>query len=273
MDELNKPDEPIEEIIEEEEELGITDKMVSVLTEPGELFSSLSKLPVKTMDWVLPLLLVIVAIIAMQFITNSNPEIKANMVEKQMERFEENFQEQVDKGQMTQEQADRQLDTIQEQMEQGGSIALIFGSIGAFIVVFLMFFIVSGVFLLLSKFALGGNGDYKASMLAYGLPQYIVVIQIIIMIVSAIVFSKMFEDTSIGSYMGIEKDGMLGWLMHKLDPFSLWFYSVVGIAYAKMFKSDNTMKYVISILGMWIGFTLLIYFAAQAFPFLKWFGM
>lgn len=273
MDEFNKPDEPTEEVFEEEEELGITDKIVSVLTEPGELFSTLSKLPVKTIDWVLPLLVLVVAIIAMQFIVNTNPEIKANMVEKQMERFEENFQESVDKGQMTQEQADRQLDAMQEQMEQGGSIALIFGSIGAFIMVFLMFFIVSGVFLLLAKFALGGTGDYKASMLAYGLPHYIGVIQVIIMIVSAIIFSKMFEDTSIGSYMGIEKDGIFGWLMHKLDPFSIWFYSVVGIAYAKMFKSDNTMKYVIAILGMWIGFSLLMYFAAQAFPFLKWFGM
>ena len=38
MDELNKPDEPTEEVFEEEEELGITDKIVSVLTEPGELF-------------------------------------------------------------------------------------------------------------------------------------------------------------------------------------------------------------------------------------------
>jgi hypothetical protein len=273
MDELNKPDEPTEEILEEEEELGLTDKMVGVLTEPGELFSTLSKLPIKTMDWVLPLIMVIVAVIAMQFITNSNPEIKANMVEKQMETIEKSMQEAVDKGQMTQQQADQQLDTIQEQMEKGGSMQLIFGSIGAFIMVFLMFFIVAGVFLLLAKFALGGTGDYKSSMLAYGLPHYISVIQVIIMIVSAILFSKMFQDTSLGSYMGMEQDGILGWLMHKLDPFSIWFYAVVGIAYAKMFKSDNTMKYVVAILGMWIGFSLLMHFVAKAVPFLKWFGM
>ena len=272
MDEFNKPDEPTEEIFEEEE-LGVTDKMVSVLTEPGELFSTLSKLPVKTIDWFLPLRVLVVAIIAMQFIINSNPEIKANMVEKQMERFEENMQEAVDKGQMTQQQADQQLDMIQEQMEQGGSMQLIFGSIGAFIMVFLMFFIVSGVFLMLAKFALGGTGDYKASMLAYGMPHYIAVIQVIVMIVSAIVFSKMFQDTSIGSYMGMEQEGIFGWFMHKLDPFSIWFYSVVGIAYAKMFKSDNTMNYIIAILAMWIGFSLLMHFAAKALPFLKWFGM
>lgn len=272
MDELNKPDEPTEEIIEEEE-LGLSDKIVGVLTEPGELFSSLSKQTVKTIDWVLPVLIVIVAVIAMQFITAGNPEIKANMVEKQMEQFEKNFQEAVDKGQMTQDQADQQLDMIQEQMEKGGTMQLVFGAVGAFIMVFLMFFIISGVFLLVAKFALGGDGDYKASMLAYGMPQYIVVIQIILMIVSAMLFSKMFQDTSLGSYMGIEKEGILGWFMHKLDPISIWFYSVVGIAYSKMFKSANTMKYIITILGLWIGFSLLMHFLVEAIPFLKWFGM
>lgn len=271
MDELNKSDEPIEEL--EEDELGLTDKIVGVLTEPGELFTSLSKLPVKTIDWVLPVLLVIVAVIAMQFITSGNPEIKANMVEKQMEQFEKNFQEAVDKGQMTQEQADQQLDMIQEQMEKGGTMQLVFGAIGAFIVVFLMFFIVSGVFLLLAKFALGGTGDYKTSLLSYGMPQYIGVIQIIVMIVAAMIFGKMFQDTSIGSFMGMEKEGIYGWFMHKLDPISIWFYAVVGIAYAKMFKSDNTMKYVIAILGLWLGFSLLMHFLSEALPFLKWFGM
>ena len=272
MDELQNNEEPVEDLLESEE-LGVTDKIVGVLTEPSDLFQKLSNLPVKTMDWVLPLLLLIVAVIAMQFITSSNPEIKANMIEQQMERFEKNMQEAVDKGQMTQQQADQQLDMIQEQMEKGGSMQLIFGAIGALIMVFLMFFIVSGVFLLLAKFALGGTGDYKNSMLAYGLPHYIGIVQIIIMIVSAIALGKMFQDTSIGSYMGMEPEGIVGWFMHKLDPLSIWFYSVVGIAYAKLFKSDDTIKYIIAILGMWIGFSLIMHFIAQAFPFLKMFGM
>lgn len=277
MDESNKTDEPVEDLIEEleeeNEELGITDKIVSVLTEPGELFSNLSKFPVKTMDWMIPLLLVIVFAIAMQFAASSDPEIKANMIEKQMEQMEKNLQEQVDKGNMTQSQADEQLDRTAEFMEQSGSGMLIIGAVGTIIFIFLFFFIISGVFLLLAKFGLGGSGDYKASMLAYGLPQYIIVIQVILMIISSVVMGNLFQDTSLGSYMGMGKEGILGWFMHKLDPFSIWFYAVVGIAYAKMFKSDNTMKYIIAIFAMWIGFTLLFHLLGDAIPMLKQFGM
>ncbi len=273
MDELNKTDESIEELVDENEELGFTDKIVSVLTEPGELFSSLAKLPVKTMDWLIPILTVIVFAIAMQFVISTNPEIKSNMIETQLEQMEKGLQEAVDKGQMTQAQADEQIERTAEFMENSGSGMLIFGSISIVIMIFLFFFIISGVFLLLAKFGLGGSGDYKASMLAYGMPQYIMVLQVILMIISAVVFGKVFRDTSLGSYMGMEKTGILGWLMYKLDPMLIWFYAVVGIAYAKMFKSDNTPKYIIAIFAMWLGFTLLFHFLAEAVPFLKQFGM
>jgi len=271
MEELNDQD-PVDEIIEEEE-LGFTDKLVGVLTEPGSLFSGLSKLPVKSMDWLLPLLLVIVVAILSNFVLMNNPEIKADLIEKQMKQIEENFQDAVDKGQMTQDQADQQLDSIAERIEEGGSSQIIISSVGILIITFLVFFIISGVFLLLAKFALGGDGDYKVSMLAYGMPHYIIVLQIIIMIIAAIGMEKMFMDTSVGSFMGIEKEGIYGWFMHKLDPISIWFYSVVSIAYAKMFKSEDTGKYFIAIFSMWLGFSLLMHFAAEALPFLKWFGM
>lgn len=270
MDELNTPDEPIEEV---EEEVGLTDKIVSVLSEPGELFSKLSAIPVKTMDWLLPLVLVIVVAIISNFTLMSDPEIKASIVDKQMEQVEKNLQEAVDKGQMTQAQADDQLENIAERMEGGGSTQMIISSIAIVIISFVSFFIIAGVFLLLVKFALGGEGDYKTSMLAYGMPHYIIVIQVIVMIIAAMGMGQMFMDTSIGSFMGMGKDTLVEWFMHKLDPISIWFYAVIGIAYAKMFKSDNTAKYIIAIFAMWFGFSLIMHFVAQALPFLKWFGM
>jgi len=273
MDEQNNQDEPIDEIMEEVEELNFTDKMVGVLSEPGELFSSLSKLPIKTIDWIVPLLLVIIVAVVSNFVLMGDPEIKSQIIEKQMEQQEKGLQEAVEKGQMTQSQADEQMDRIAEYMENSGSAQVMISSVAIVIFTFIIFFIISGVFLLLAKFALSGTGNYNSSMLAYGMPHYIIVIQIVVMIISALAMGKMFMDTSVGSYMGVEKSDLLGWFLHKLDPLSIWFYAVVGIAYAKMFKSEDTTKYVIAIFAMWIGFTLLFHFIAQAFPFLKSFGL
>ena len=36
-----------------------------------------------------------------------------------------------------------------------------------------------------------------------------------------------------------------GFILSKVNPFSIWFYSVFGIGLAKLFNSDNVKKYVI----------------------------
>ncbi len=272
MDELNNS-EDLREQIQVEEEISVTDKLVGVLSEPSSLFEKLSNMELKTMDWLIPILFVIIVAAVSNFIMMGNPEIKADVIEKQISVMEKSFQEQVDKGNMNQEQADEQIELIRERMEEGGSTQTIMASVGILIVTFIMFFIIAGVFYLLTKFALGGVGSYKTAMSAYGLPYYILALQIIVMIILAMTMNKMFMDTSVGSFLDMEKDTILGMLSHKLDVFSIWFYAVVSIAFAKMFKADSLTKYFIMVFGMWIGFSLLMHFVAQAVPFLKMFGM
>ena len=270
MDKLNN--ENLKENFEEEE-ISVTDKMIGVLSEPTDLFQKLSNQKPKVTDWLIPILLVIIVASLSRFIMMSNPEIKANAMEKQMEVIEKNFQEAVDKGNLTQEKADEQIEKIRERMEKGGPAQLLMTTVGILIFSFIMFFIIAGIFYLVAKLTLGGEGNYSTSMTAYGLPYYIIVIQIIVMIILAMTMNKMFIDTSLGSFLDLANDSLLGVLAHKLDVFSIWFYAVISIAYAKMFKSESVGKYYIAIFGLWIGFSVLMYFIAQAVPFLKMFGM
>jgi hypothetical protein len=109
-------------------------------------------------------------------------------------------------------------------------------------------------------------------MVAYGLPYYILAIQVIVMIVLAIAMGKVFMDTSVGSFLDVDKSTLVGTLLHKLDIFSIWFYAAVSIGFAKMFKSDSVAKSFMLIFGTWIIFSIIMYFVANALPFLKWFG-
>lgn len=272
MEENYQDQPPQHEPIEADYEPSHSDKLVGVFTEPANTFEETSKFPPKAIDWLIPVLIVIVVAAISQYLIMSNPEIRLAVVEKQMAQIEERFDGMVESGQMTQDQADQQMEQIRGGMEDGmGNI--FFALIGIVIVTFIVFFVVSAVFFIFAKFVFKDTGTYSTAMVAYGLPYYIVVLQLIVMVILAFVMNRALSDTSVAALMDVDKSTILGFLLGKLDVFSIWFYAVVSTAFAKMFKSVSYGKYFIMVFGLWIGFTLLMFFLAQVFPFLRWFGM
>ena len=258
--------------IEEEEELNHTDKIVGVITEPTNMFSQVSQFTAKTVDWIVPLLIFILFVSLSTIIMQTNPQIKHDMIEKQMEAIEKNIDEAVKSGRITQDQADSQMDAIRERIAGGGIAIMIPQIVGIVIVLFIIFFAVSGYFFAVSKFGLKGNGSYKDGMVAYGLPLYIAVIQVIINLILAMLMNKMVTDTSIATLMDSDKTQLAGFLLSKVDPLSIWFYGVVGIGFAKMFKSDSIGKYVGMVIVSWLIFSIIFFYIGKAVPFLNFAG-
>jgi len=81
------------------------------------------------------------------------------------------------------------------------------------------------------------------------------------------------SDVSVASLTGTDKSTIIGWLLAKIDPFSIWAYSVLGIGLAKMFKSQSMGKYIIMVFGLWLVGGLLVWFIAKAVPFLSFLNM
>ena len=186
-----------------------SDNIVGLFLEPAGTFEKMSFFPPKTMDWLIPTLVIIVVAIFSSFVMFSNAQIKYSMIEKQMEKITKNFNEMVEKGQMPPEVAEEQLEKIRENMDQniGGFSPM--QVIGTFIVIFLKLFIVAGVFLLFFKFAFKGEGNYKSALVALGLPTYIAVIQVIVMVLAALIMKKMFSGLSVSDFLDFDK-GKIG---------------------------------------------------------------
>ena len=270
MEEMQNQEAPKMSSVEQEEfEMSHTDKLVGVFSEPSSTFGKMSKFPPKTADWVIPILIVIVVAILSQFLMMNNPTIKAAIMEKQMATVEKSLNDEVAKGEKTQAQADQQLETIRDTMEQSSAMQMIGVFVGTPIATFFFFFIVTGIYLILAKFVLKGEGTYKEAMVAYGLPHYITAIQMIIMVIAALAMNKLFTGTSVADFIGSEKNTIAGFILGKLDVFSIWFYVVFGIALAKMFKSSNTQKYIIGVVAVWLVFGLLFFAIAKAVPWLS----
>lgn len=256
-----QPQEPKDEI----EELSHTDKIVGVISEPGNLFSKLVFLPTKVTDWILPLLALIVVSIIATFIYMSNPEIKYQMQQEQEKAIREQFDKMIESGQITQEQAEEQIDQTMAMMGDG-TMMQIFSSVGMVVWWLFWFFVFTTLAFLIAKFVLKGEGSYSQAMTAMGLPLYISLLQSIILIIAGLLMGKMLTGLNPTSLMDMDIKTLPGFLLSRLDVFSIWFYAVVGISFAKMFKSDNTNKYIITSIVVWLIFMFIIFGLAQAVP-------
>ncbi len=274
MEEMQNHEAPKLSSVDETEELELshTDKLVGVFTEPVKTFSKISNFPSKTVDWIIPILIVIVLVILSQFLMLSNPEIKRQQQEKMLQKVEQQFDEAVKKGQMTREQADTQLQTMEENMGQGNVFQTIGIIVGVPVGMFIVFFVVTGFFFLVTKYGLQSDITYSGVMVSYGLSMYIAAIETIVMAIAALAMSKFLTGVSVADLFGIEKNTISGFFLGKLNVFSIWFYTVFAIGLAKFSKSDDIKKYIISIILIWLVMSFLLFLLGKQFPFLSSFG-
>jgi hypothetical protein len=113
---------------------------------------------------------------------------------------------------------------------------------------------------------LKGDGSYSQAMTAMGLPLYISVLQSILLIIVGMLLGKMLTGLNPASLSGMDLKTLPGFLLSRLDVFSIWFYIVLGIAFAKMFKSDNVKKYVFASIGVWLVFMFIIFGLSKVSP-------
>jgi hypothetical protein len=254
-----------------EEELSHTDKMTGIFTEPSATFEKIAKFPVKTSDWILPVILLFIIISLTQILVMSNEEIYFQAKQKQEEQLNKTFDKMVESGQMTREEANKQIDSAKERMAMGrGPVGWIFQTVAIFIFGFISVFLVVLIHFLLAKFALKGNGGYTSALVANGLPAYIIIIQVVITAIIAMSMNQLMTDLSAASLMDADKSTFTGWVLGKIAPFSIWAYAVVSIGLAKMFKSASTKKYYFLVFGVWILGSLLLWGIGKAVPFLSW---
>lgn len=250
----------------EMEELSHTDKLVGVISEPSDLFSKLVFQKAKATDWLLPLLGLIIVSIVATFIYMSNPEIKLEMQQQQQKAMQEQFDKMVQSGQMTQQQADEQIERARGMMDNP-MFTYLFPSLGIFVMTLLWFFVFTTVAFLLAKYALNGTGSYSQAMSAFGLPLYITVLQTIILIIVGLLMGKIISGVNPAALLGMDIKSFGGFLLSRLDVFAIWFYVVLGIAFAKMFKSDNVKKFVGVSIGTWLVVMFIIFGLSKVSPF------
>jgi hypothetical protein len=248
------------------EELAHSDKMIGVFSEPSNMFEKTSMFPSRTKDWLIPILILFLVIAIIRIVAMSNQEVAYETKKAQVDRIEK----MVDSGTLTREQGDKALEQIDKQSEfMKGPIGWVITVVSTIIFGGIFFFIMTGIYFLIIKFGLKGEGSYNSALVANGLTAYITLLQMILGGILTMVLGKMIMDTSLASVLGTDKATITGWLFAKVDPLSIWAYSVLSIGFAKMFKAKSAMPYFVLVFSLWIIGGLLMYFIAVNVPMLR----
>jgi len=256
---------PTEETTESGE-LSHSDKLIGVFTEPAKMFQQTSKFPTRNKDWVIPVLILFLVAALIRIIAMTNKEVYFEAKKQGVERIEK----MVENGTLTKEQGDEAINRIDQQMEfMQGPIGWVITIATTLIFGFIVIFIIVGFYYLLIRFLLKGEGTFASALVANGLTMYISTLQLIIAGILTMLLGKMMTDTSLASFMSIDKNTITGWLLAKVDPISIWAYIVLSIGFAKMFKSETTGKYYVLVFGSWLIVMFILFQLAQAVPFLQ----
>lgn len=257
------------ESINLEPELSFTDKLTGIFSEPGVTYSNIASYPLKHTDWLIPVIITLVIAAVMNFLVMSNPEISYQLEQKQIAQQEKMFDDFVKKGAMTQSEADKAKEESIDKIKQFGSgVGRIFSVISIIVFGFIAFFISCTIYFLIAKFILKGEGSYVSALIANGLTYFIVSIQSILAGIYALFTEKFVTDLSIASLLDIEKTGA-GYFLGKLEPFTIWAVVILGIGLSKMFKSEDSNKYIIAMFVWYVVWSLITFGVTSALPFLN----
>jgi hypothetical protein len=257
---LNQPQstETGEQAALEEEPMSLTDKLTGIYSEPKRVFEEFRDKGVKTMDWLLPVILMIFIAIIAQIILINNPTVQADMREQQIK----GMQKLVDEGKMTQEQ----LNQAAERMDSMKSFQYIGIIVGIPIISFVILVIIALIYWLLAKFGIRGNPSYLTVLGIIGIVNMISIVELLASALLSIGLGK-FNATPTLALLFSDSTGVFHSLMSKINPFTFWSLAVIGVGLAVVSKKE-IIKGIIWVFGLWIVWTILAIFVISKIPYL-----
>ncbi|MFN3135621.1 MAG: YIP1 family protein [Candidatus Kryptonium sp.] len=236
--------------VEEVKPMPFIDKLTGVFTAPAEVFENLVKSKPKTIDWLAPIVILIVLAILSNFLKFSNEQIKDSLIAFQEQRIDKLVEE----GKMTEEQAE----IAKERMSSFSGAQQIFSVIGVLIGIPIIFLIVTLVYFLLGKLFLRGNVDFMTIFSIYSLSSLIASVGVIVSTILAFVTGSFFASASPAIFMEVSSD-KLYILASKIEVFTLWQLAVFAVGMAKAFNKEYSSSFAI-VFGAWAVWVVLSLF-------------
>lgn len=210
------------------QQLTVGEAMSGVFAEPGVTFQTMADTPRRNY-WLIPIVISIVLGLAATILFMGDAELVQNVMDKQRNKLEAQFDKNVKEGKMSREDADKALEGI----SSGSSFFKIAGFGGAVLGPFIILFLLSTVYLVVLKIS-KAEFDFGNVLNVVGLSMLIGSLgALLAMIVS--VFTGRITGIGLGLLFTEEGVGeQLYSILSKVDIFQIWFYAVISIGLSKI---------------------------------------
>lgn len=210
------------------EEMNFFQRWFGIYFSPSKSYQSLDRKP----DWVIPLLvLAIFLAVASVFML---PAIKEAQIQAVMER----------QG-MSYEQA-------AEAMAKTEGYMKVVTPISTFVSIFVMAFLISGIFFLVNNYMFGGDAPYKKILSVFAYTTFAIDIVATLVKLPLIVAKNSLDvHTGLAAFLSPDmKDQFIYRLFSKVDFFTIWKLILLGIGFSVVCRFSRNKSYGI-VFGLW----------------------
>lgn len=240
-------------------EMSLSDKFVGILSSPAEVYATIVGTEPKTSNWLMPLILTIIAGIIFTVSVFTQPAIQDQMMEAQNKAMQKSVAE----GKMTQEQMEQAVEM--NPAKPGSAMFLIFGSVGMVFVIAFALMAYSAVYFLAGKLILKSAIPFGKVLEVNGLSYFAGAVGTLLTVVFVVAFGSIYAAPSLALLVD-EFDPMNQ--QHKMlaavNLLEFWQLFIVAVGLSKVWQT--TLAKGLGIVGgVWLVWTLVKVFANFGF--------
>jgi hypothetical protein len=225
--------------------MSLAARLTNVFVAPGEVFAEVKDSPPTSVNWVAPMIILILAAAISVMVVYSQPAIMQPI----KEAGEKSMQKMVAKGQMTQADADK------AEAIQGKFIIPVIMAV-AILFTCITFFLSALIVWLIGRFALKGQWGYMRAAEVVGLSMMIAVLGIIISTLLRVIYGN--PAMTAGPMLLLshfDKNNRVHALLASLDATTLWYLAVLSVGLGRV-SGGGFVRAAAWIYGLWAFITL-----------------
>ena len=224
-------------------------RLTNLFVAPGEVFDEIKASKRTPANWIVPLVISVIASVIYTLVVFSQPAVIQRMQEAQGKKFEEL----VATGKMTQQKADQAVAAVEKIMSPG--FLKILGCLSSVLINAALLFFTALIFWAVGSRALQADFHYLKAVEAVGISNMINVVGTIVAMLLAVIYGDMSMTPGPALLIKpFDAANKVHLMLSALNLFSLWYVGVLSLGLARMTGADFS-KTAGWLFGIWAALT------------------